>query len=928
MAIETVCPNCGKDYRLANEAAGEKLRCKQCQQVFAVPAPAGKTGRTPSEAWQAKDPLKPPPLPQQKRVGDRPAPPLHQQSPRETEFPPRASGLLIGGVVGAAVFLLLGGLLLVWLLQPASSGSKKTAERREEEFIAQKAPAAADAMEPAVNSAPPAAPVPPANPQLVAPEEAAADKPLPHDPPLDLPKNMEGGLAKNLEDLKAATVYVKVDAGPLSATGSGFVMLTQGDVAYVVTNHHVVNPEVKFEIPAELLPRPPNGRMPRPPVMRPPRNVVFRANKADVSLVFSSGTRQEFSLPAEVVATDSDRDLAVLKVKSARRFPQPIDISHTPKLVETLPVFVFGYPFGAILSSRKQNKNPEITVGRGSVSSIRRDDQDQIAAVQIDGALNPGNSGGPVVDTEGRLIGVAVATIRGANNIGLAIPAQQLSRMLDGRVSVAEVKSKRFENGSADVKAEVALIDPLKRVTKVTLYYLRANKLPGVPMPDDTGRWHEMRGATEAALVIAQNKGSAEFTVKGVDNRNHDLMVQAAFVNGKGERLFTEPLKFDLRPAAAPPAMVRGPEFPGFNPVFPPFPREQPTIRQIQGARIPPRRDPPPLTLPQSVASGESLAGNSRAMEDLKVTELKLDAAGVPPCLCWAADGTSFFVLDGGTGALRRISRDGFSEEKRLDIKHPCSWLSQSALGLLVSVPELEEVWIIEPKSLRVTGRVVVPSVTRVVSVPALPIAAANGSNEDLFILDLKKQQAVKEYSPHSFAGHFVGFAGAVVSGDGKYLFTRGGTGQLHRFALKDSNLVFEESSQPILQGHEAEICLSPESRYVCLPSGDGNRRDLPDHPRVADFSTYVYPVTNLKRPAYALTQGTEPEAVAFDPRAGYVYGQNLDHQLILFNLAGVKRREYSLTGKGGVRQFLVHPGGGRLLVYTGAKLLLVQLPR
>jgi predicted Zn finger-like uncharacterized protein len=45
MASETVCPQCGKDYRLANEVAGEKVRCKQCQQVFAVPTLAGKTGR-------------------------------------------------------------------------------------------------------------------------------------------------------------------------------------------------------------------------------------------------------------------------------------------------------------------------------------------------------------------------------------------------------------------------------------------------------------------------------------------------------------------------------------------------------------------------------------------------------------------------------------------------------------------------------------------------------------------------------------------------------------------------------------------------------------------------------------------------------------------------------------------------------------------
>ena len=45
-----------------------------------------------------------------------------------------------------------------------------------------------------------------------------------------------------LKALKAATVFVKVEHGPVSASGSGFVLLAQDDTGYIVTNEHVVSP--------------------------------------------------------------------------------------------------------------------------------------------------------------------------------------------------------------------------------------------------------------------------------------------------------------------------------------------------------------------------------------------------------------------------------------------------------------------------------------------------------------------------------------------------------------------------------------------------------------------------------------------------------------------------------------------------------------
>jgi hypothetical protein len=93
-----------------------------------------------------------------------------------------------------------------------------------------------------------------------------------------------------------------------------------------------------------------------------------------------------------------------------------------------MPVYILGFPFGQQVTFRKGS--PEITIGKGSISAIRRDDRDQVAYVQIDGeTFNPGNSGGPVVDSKGRLVGVAVMSHK-SHRLHLAIPAEVLAAML------------------------------------------------------------------------------------------------------------------------------------------------------------------------------------------------------------------------------------------------------------------------------------------------------------------------------------------------------------------------------------------------------------------------------------------------------------------------------------------------------------------
>ena len=104
-------------------------------------------------------------------------------------------------------------------------------------------------------------------------------------------------------------------------------------------------------------------------------------------------------------------------MKGAKDLPKPIDTATAVEPSETMTVYALGFPFGEALSTTKGN--PSLTVGKATVSSLRENERGEVVVIQLDGNLNPGNSGGPVVDAKGRLVGVATAGVRGAG-IGLA----------------------------------------------------------------------------------------------------------------------------------------------------------------------------------------------------------------------------------------------------------------------------------------------------------------------------------------------------------------------------------------------------------------------------------------------------------------------------------------------------------------------------
>jgi serine protease Do len=109
-----------------------------------------------------------------------------------------------------------------------------------------------------------------------------------------------------------------------------------------------------------------------------------------------------------VLGTDERRDLAIVKIAG---FDLPVlDLGNSDALIVGEPLVIVGSPRGL-----------KGTVTAGILSSVR-DSGEGFKVLQTDGAVNPGNSGGPLVNNKGQAIGVVSFKLRSAEGLNFAIP--------------------------------------------------------------------------------------------------------------------------------------------------------------------------------------------------------------------------------------------------------------------------------------------------------------------------------------------------------------------------------------------------------------------------------------------------------------------------------------------------------------------------
>lgn len=219
------------------------------------------------------------------------------------------------------------------------------------------------------------------------------------------------------------------DKASQDEVGSGVVYKKSGDTLYIVTNAHVVG------------------------------------NKENQKITFANNK----SVVGKVLGKDKWSDLAVVKATSSDSSVKEIAIGDSNNLVLGEPILVVGNPLGIDFKG---------TVTEGIISGLNRNvpidfDKDNkydmlMKAFQVDASVNPGNSGGAVVNREGKLIGVVAAKISMQNveNMAFAIPVNEVQKI------TKELEQKgKIDYPDVGVK--------MKNIANLNSYERQATKLPG-----------------------------------------------------------------------------------------------------------------------------------------------------------------------------------------------------------------------------------------------------------------------------------------------------------------------------------------------------------------------------------------------------------------------------------------------------------------
>ena len=204
------------------------------------------------------------------------------------------------------------------------------------------------------------------------------------------------------------------------STGTGFVFSSFGQI---LTCYHVVADSDQVAVIGGR-----RGRV-RTTVRR--IEVQF-VRTGDVSMPFDR-------LEATVVASNPDLDLAVLSV--AATDAPTLDFGDSDALTPGEPLDAVGFPFGEDVEIARQLREsgaaPEPTVSRGNFSAFRGDNDGARRFLQTTAAVNPGNSGGPILDRDGYVVGVIARRLTGTSaqvvGIGFAVPINVVKEFLESR---------------------------------------------------------------------------------------------------------------------------------------------------------------------------------------------------------------------------------------------------------------------------------------------------------------------------------------------------------------------------------------------------------------------------------------------------------------------------------------------------------------
>ncbi len=258
-----------------------------------------------------------------------------------------------------------------------------------------------------------------------------------------------------IENGKAATAFVELPDGKSSATA--VCIHSKG---LFVTNHHVV------------------------------KNV---ARDATIKLILNPNDEKRATVEAKVLRSDEQTDLAVLQAKGEKKTYAFLTLAGDKQLFETMPVTSYGFPFGKVLAG-KGDQYPDISVNVGRITALRKRDS-KLDRIQLDAALNPGNSGGPVCNEAGQIVGIVQSGLL-ATGVNFAVPVSKLQELLVKPVLTFQPPPIPADKQHEEIELSV-VVEPFQRPLDQVVVEL-ALKSAG----------------QESRKVVANSQGNNEYRMK------------------------------------------------------------------------------------------------------------------------------------------------------------------------------------------------------------------------------------------------------------------------------------------------------------------------------------------------------------------------------------------------------------------------------
>ena len=305
--------------------------------------------------------------------------------------------------------------------------------------------------------------------------------------------------------------------------------------------------------------------------------------------------------------------------------------------------------------------------------------------------------------------------------------------------------------------------------------------------------------------------------------------------------------------------------------------------------------------------------------------------------LVWSRDSKSAYLLH-PNGELRKVELSSLKQEALFKtMRADCGNIALSKEGLLLSLRELQEVWVLDELTLAVKSKIVVPEIVNVYSSPFLSHAFATQGTpihgkETLQVLELKLKSIVKEHKWTDLAKvapakrapgrprTAFSWDPVHVTRDGKILLA--GKDFISRLAINGALLTWEEQGIETREGFGQR--LSNGGKYIIV------QQDAPADPMISTSQRQqaVYPVSNLQQPVATFPPAMIGSVFGYDEVAQRYVGARRGQQFTIFGKDGKPLRSYVVTTKDDdVRQMFIHPDGYRYLVVTESGIIWVECP-